>query len=74
MGQLTMQTVEAKGARIPIIGFGTWQLRGPDCVRLTQEALRLGCRHLDTAQAYENEAEVGEGLKASGLPRSSPPR
>ena len=64
-----MQVVEAKGARIPIVGFGTWQLRGPDCARLTQEALRLGCRHLDTAQAYENEAEVGDGLKAFGIAR-----
>ena len=64
-----MQIVEAKGARISIVGFGTWQLRGQDCVRLTQEALKLGCRHLDTAQAYENEAEVGEGLKASGVRR-----
>lgn len=64
-----MQVVEAKGARIPIVGFGTWQLRGADCARLTKEALALGCRHLDTAQAYENEAEVGDGLKASGVRR-----
>ena len=61
--------VEARGARIPAIGLGTWELRGRDCVRMTQEALRLGYRHLDTAQAYENEAEVGEGLKASGIAR-----
>jgi 2,5-diketo-D-gluconate reductase B len=63
------QTVESHGARIPILGLGTWELRGRACVRLVEEALRLGYRHLDTAQAYENEAEVGEGLRASRLKR-----
>jgi diketogulonate reductase-like aldo/keto reductase len=66
-----MQVVEANGAGIPIVGLGTWQLRGADCARLTQEALRLGYRHLDTAQAYENEAEVGDGLQASGIGRDA---
>jgi diketogulonate reductase-like aldo/keto reductase len=65
-----MQVVTAKGVRIPIIGFGTWQLRGAECTQLVREALRLGYRHLDTAQAYENEAEVGDGLKASGVSRN----
>ena len=65
-----MQIIEAKGARIPQIGFGTWQLRGTECSTLVTEALRIGYRHIDTAQAYENEAEVGEGLKAAGLPRN----
>jgi diketogulonate reductase-like aldo/keto reductase len=64
-----MRYVEAKGVRIPQIGFGTWELRGGECARMVQEALRIGYRHLDTAQVYENEAEVGEGLKAVGLPR-----
>jgi len=65
-----MQVVEAKGVRIPQIGFGTWQLRGAECSTLVKEALRIGYRHIDTAQAYENEAEVGDGLKAAGLPRN----
>ncbi len=65
-----MQVVEAKGARVPQIGFGTWQLRGAECATLVKEALRIGYRHVDTAQAYENEAEVGDGLKAAGLPRN----
>jgi diketogulonate reductase-like aldo/keto reductase len=52
-----------------MLGLGTWELRGRTCVRLVEEALRLGYRHLDTAQAYDNEAEVGEGLRASGLKR-----
>lgn len=65
-----MQTVEANGAAIPAIGLGTWELRGRACARLVEQALRLGYRHIDTAQAYENEREVGEGVRASGVKRS----
>jgi 2,5-diketo-D-gluconate reductase B len=64
-----MQYVEANGARIPAIGLGTWELRGRTCARLVEQALRLGYRHIDTAQVYENESEVGEGLRASGINR-----
>jgi diketogulonate reductase-like aldo/keto reductase len=64
-----MQVVEANGARIPLIGFGTWDLRGRVCARMVEEALRLGYRHIDTAAMYENERAVGEGMWASGVPR-----
>jgi 2,5-diketo-D-gluconate reductase B len=64
-----MNFVEAHGARIPAIGLGTWELRGRSCARLVEQALRLGYRHIDTAQIYENEREVGEGLRASGVKR-----
>jgi diketogulonate reductase-like aldo/keto reductase len=64
-----MLTIEANGARIPAIGLGTWELRGRTCARLVEQAIKLGYRHIDTAQIYENEREVGEGVKASGLPR-----
>jgi 2,5-diketo-D-gluconate reductase B len=64
-----MQFVEANGARIPAIGLGTWELRGRACARLVEQALKLGYRHIDTAQAYENEREVGEGVRASGVKR-----
>ena len=64
-----MLFVEANGARIPAIGLGTWELRGRACARLVEQALRLGYRHIDTAQVYENEREVGEGLRASGVKR-----
>jgi diketogulonate reductase-like aldo/keto reductase len=64
-----MQFVEAHGARIPAIGLGTWELRGRSCARLVEQALRFGYRHIDTAQIYENEREVGEGLRASGIRR-----
>jgi 2,5-diketo-D-gluconate reductase B len=61
--------VEANGARIPAIGLGTWDLRGRICTRVVEQALRLGYRHIDTAEMYGNEREVGEGLRASGIRR-----
>src|SRR5260221_4598095 len=64
-----MQYVEANGAKIPAIGLGTWELSGRACARLVEQAVRLGYRHIDTAQVYENEREVGEGLRASRVTR-----
>ena len=64
-----MQYVKANGAKIPAIGLGTWELSGRTCARLVEQALRLGYRHIDTAQVYENEREVGEGLRASRVKR-----
>lgn len=64
-----MQTVDAHGARIPALGFGTWRLSGEACAQAVAEALRTGYRHIDTAAAYGNEDRVGEGLRASGVPR-----
>lgn len=64
-----MLFVEANGAKIPAIGLGTWELRGRTCARLVEQALRLGYRHIDTAQVYENEREVGEAVRASGVRR-----
>ena len=65
-----MHFVEANGATIPAIGLGTWELRGRACARIVEQALRLGYRHIDTAQIYENEREVGEGVRASGIKRA----
>jgi len=62
-----MNVVEANGAKIPAIGLGTMTLKGGVCVDAVKAALRLGYRHIDTAERYGNEAEVGEGL-AQGLP------
>ncbi|MHC1946444.1 aldo/keto reductase [Bradyrhizobium sp. UFLA06-06] len=64
-----MNVVEGNGARIPAIGLGTWELRGRICARIVEQALRLGYRHIDTAEIYDNEREVGEGLRASGVKR-----
>jgi 2,5-diketo-D-gluconate reductase B len=62
-------SVEANGARIPLIGLGTWDLRGKSCASMVEQALGLGYRHIDTAAMYRNEEAVGEGLRASGVPR-----
>ena len=64
-----MQFVEAQGARIPAIGLGTMTLKDAVCVDIVSTALKLGYRHLDTAERYGNEAEVGEGLHSSGVKR-----
>jgi len=58
-----------QGKNVPALGFGTWQLRGEDCVRGVDHALSVGYRHIDTAQAYGNEAEVGRAIKKSGVAR-----
>ena len=70
MDVIESPVVESKGAHIPLLGLGTWELRGRECARVVEQALRLGYRHVDTAQLYENEREVGEGLRASGVKRN----
>src|SRR3954453_9828722 len=62
-----MILVEAKGAKIPAVGLGTWEMRGRACARVVEQALRLGYRHVDTAEMYDNEREIGEALRASGV-------
>ncbi|MFC5583677.1 aldo/keto reductase [Nitratireductor kimnyeongensis] len=64
-----MQTVEANGASIPVLGMGTWTLKGQTCAELVSHALKVGYRHIDTAAAYDNEEAVGEGIRASGVKR-----
>ncbi len=54
---------------MPAVGFGTWPLAGDACRRLVAEAIDVGYRAIDTAQRYENEAEVGAGIRDAGLPR-----
>lgn len=54
---------------LPKIGMGTFRLKGNDARDAVKSALSLGYRHIDTAQAYENEAEVGDGIVSSGIPR-----
>ena len=63
-------SIEANGAKIPLVGLGTWDLRGRACARVVEQALRLGYRHVDTAEMYDNEREVGEGVHASGIKRN----
>ena len=60
----------ADGNEIPLLALGVWQVDDArECVDAVRWALELGYRHIDTAQAYGNEASVGEGLRASGVPR-----
>jgi diketogulonate reductase-like aldo/keto reductase len=67
----TAPLVDANGAAIPAIGLGTWQLRDEACTEAVRWGLEAGYRHVDTAAMYENEEAVGEGLRASGLPREA---
>ena len=63
--------LEAHGARIPALGFGTWELEGRTAERMTAEALEVGYRHIDTAQAYGNEAAVGRAIASSDVSRDN---
>ena len=64
-----MFNVTANGASIPALGFGTFRIPGADVLRIVPHALKAGFRHIDTAQIYGNEAEVGEAIAASGVAR-----
>ena len=58
------------GAKIPAVGFGTWQAAPHEVEKAVEIALRSGYRHIDCAAIYRNETEVGEGIRKSGVPRS----
>lgn len=64
-----MHKVTANGAEIPALGFGTFRVSAADTLRMVPAALKLGFRHIDTAQIYGNEAQVGEGIASSGVKR-----
>lgn len=64
-----MKTITAHGAAIPVLGFGTFRMEAPDVLRMVPAALKLGFRHVDTAQIYRNEAAVGEAIAGSGVAR-----
>ncbi|MFB6204431.1 MAG: aldo/keto reductase [Candidatus Nanohaloarchaea archaeon] len=55
--------------KIPSIGLGTWQNKGPKCAKSVSTALEMGYRHIDTAQAYDNEEYVGQGIEESSVSR-----
>ena len=68
MAAPSIPTLSAHGAEIPAIGFGTSSLG--DCGEIVATALKVGYRHIDTAWKYGSERGVGEGMRASGVPRS----
>jgi 2,5-diketo-D-gluconate reductase B len=65
-----MKFIELKGARVPALGFGTWPLSGSDGARAVREAIEIGYRHIDTAQLYGNEADVGKGIADARIARN----
>ncbi len=64
-----MEYQTIKGEKVPSLGLGTYRLTGDACERAVEHALGMGYRHVDTAQMYGNEAEVGRGLEASDVDR-----
>lgn len=69
-GTETTTTEIANGVRVPLIGLGTWPLRGEDAAAAVSQAISNGYRHIDTAENYANESAVGEGIRRSGIARS----
>ena len=64
-----MQYKQIKNEEVPSLGLGTWRLSGNACAEAVESALSLGYRHLDTAQMYGNEEDVGRGISNSGVDR-----
>jgi diketogulonate reductase-like aldo/keto reductase len=65
-----MKYEQVQGARVPALGFGTFRMKGEECAKAVENAIKVGFRHLDTAEIYENEKAVGDGIRASGIDRS----
>lgn len=64
-------TLDVQGTRIPRLGFGTYELHGATCRAAVSRALEVGYRHIDTAAAYGNEAQVGAAIRDAGIPRDA---
>ncbi|GAA0559693.1 aldo/keto reductase [Paractinoplanes ferrugineus] len=63
------EAADGSAVEMPLLGFGTWQIRGESAYRAVRTALDAGYRHLDTATMYGNEDEVGRAVADSGVPR-----
>ena len=68
-GQMIYVNVQQE--KVPALGYGTWQLTGDACVEGVADALAIGYRHIDTAQVYDNEAQVGEGMRRADVERDA---
>jgi len=66
---MNQKILSVHNTQIPALGLGTYKLTGKDGEKQIEQALHLGYRHIDTAEMYGNEAEVGNAIKASGMPR-----
>lgn len=58
------------GVKMPILGYGVYQIDPKECERCVLDAISVGYRHIDTAQSYHNEEAVGNAIEKSGIPRS----
>ena len=58
------------GDTMPVVGLGTYPLKGEQCKRVVKQALDLGYTHFDTAWIYRNQREIGEALREAGVDRS----
>ncbi|MBR1632012.1 MAG: aldo/keto reductase [Paludibacteraceae bacterium] len=59
----------SEGIQMPILGYGVYRVSPDECEQCVADALRTGFRHIDTAQAYFNEQQVGDAIRKSGIPR-----
>lgn len=59
----------SNGVKMPWLGYGVYQVTKDECERCVSDVLKVGYRHIDTAQSYFNEEEVGNAIKKSGIPR-----
>jgi len=64
-----MQYIDTQNQKVPALGYGTWQLKGKACLKGVQKALDVGYRHIDTAQIYDNELDVGKALNEYDIER-----
>jgi diketogulonate reductase-like aldo/keto reductase len=64
-----MDEIQVQGTSVPALGLGTWQLTSQTCRETVETALEMGYRHVDTAQAYGNERQVGLGIEAAAVDR-----
>ena len=64
-----MDYVTVHGVDVPVLGFGTWPIKGETCRTAVETALEHGYRYIDTAQMYENESAVGQPIANSAVPR-----
>lgn len=64
-----MEYKTIQNVKIPALGLGTWAMHGKECQRTIENALELGYRHIDTAQMYRNEQDIGTALQQSAIPR-----
>ncbi len=65
-----MDMITSRGLRMPKLGLGTWRMKGDECREAVERAFSLGYRHIDTAEMYGNEEDVGRALAGARLPRS----